>query len=64
MGRGMGRGMGMGMGRGMQAASPVQQAPAADKDSELAALRDALKELRQQLADTMERIEKLEGEES
>lgn len=68
MGRGMGRrmgmgggmGMGRGMGRGMQPTAPIQpQAPSAP-ESEMAELRDTLKRLRQQLAETMERIEELE----
>jgi predicted Fe-Mo cluster-binding NifX family protein len=58
MGRGMGRGMSMG--RGMQPAMPVQPQPQAGSESELAALRETVKSLRQQLADTMDKIEKLE----
>ena len=61
LGRGMGTGRGMGMGRGMAAPPPAPTtAPAAAPESELAALRETLKSLRQQLADTMERMEKLE----
>jgi predicted Fe-Mo cluster-binding NifX family protein len=59
--RGGGRGMGRGqMGRGQQLATPPR--PAADKDRELDELRETLKGLRQQLAVTMEKIEKLEQE--
>ena len=59
---GGGRGMGRGMGRRMQAAAPVQPAPHPAYESELAELRETLKSLRQQLAETMERIEELEKE--
>jgi predicted Fe-Mo cluster-binding NifX family protein len=63
-GRTMGRGMGMGRGMdrrgGSSAAMPAQPTPASPPDSELAQLRETLKSLRQQLAETMERIEKLE----
>jgi predicted Fe-Mo cluster-binding NifX family protein len=58
--RGGGRGMGRGMGRGRQA--PVAAMPAVDKQSELAKLRETLMDLRQQLATTMDKIEKLEKE--
>lgn len=62
MGRGRGMGRGQGMGRGMApAAAPPPPAPAA-QDAELAALRETLKGLRQQLAETMDKIEKLEKE--
>jgi predicted Fe-Mo cluster-binding NifX family protein len=69
-GRGMGRGMGMGRGagRGMgmrsgfQPPAPPQPAPEAPPASELAQLRETLKSLRQQLAETMDRIEQLEKE--
>lgn len=54
-GMGMGRGMGRGSGRGMQA-PPTS----GGSESELAALRETLQGLRQQLADTMEKIENLE----
>jgi predicted Fe-Mo cluster-binding NifX family protein len=66
MGRGMGQGMGGGMGRGagvnvpVQAATPPKAAPEAPAESELAQLRKSLVSLQQQLADTMERIERLE----
>ena len=54
------RGGGRGMGRGRRMAAPPQ--PAEDKQEELAELRETLKGLRQQLAETMEKIEKLEEE--
>jgi predicted Fe-Mo cluster-binding NifX family protein len=68
VGRGMGSGAGRGMGRGMggrgrlQPATPAQPAPASAPESEMGQLRATLKDLRQQLADTMEEIEKLEKE--
>jgi predicted Fe-Mo cluster-binding NifX family protein len=43
-------------------ATPPQPQPDAKKETELAELRDTLKDLRQQLAETMERIDKLERE--
>jgi len=52
---GGGRGMGMGMG-GAVAAAP---APSAARSSELDELREQLKGLREQLAETMQRIEEL-----
>jgi predicted Fe-Mo cluster-binding NifX family protein len=57
---GGGRGMGRGMGGG-QPAVPVQPASQL-RESELADLQETLKGLRRQLAETMERIEKLEQE--
>ena len=54
------RGRGRGTGRGRQMAVPSK--PAVDKEKELAELRETLKGLRQQLAETMEKIEKLEEE--
>jgi len=62
-GRRMGMGRGRGMGRGMAPGASPQPEPAAAKETELAALRDTLQGLRQQLAETIERIEKLEKEE-
>jgi predicted Fe-Mo cluster-binding NifX family protein len=67
-GMGGGRGMGMrgggrrrmGMGPGAQPAAPAK--PDAAKEAELAGLRETLKDLRQQLAETMSRIENLEKE--
>jgi predicted Fe-Mo cluster-binding NifX family protein len=74
MGRGMGRGMGLGGGMGrvssrgprMGVSGDLQPAPSAPPlspvapQSELEELRETLKGLRQQLAETMARIEKLE----
>ena len=54
------RGGGGGMGRGRQMASSPPRATG--KEKELAELRETLKGLRQQLAETMEKIEKLEEE--
>ena len=54
------RGGGRGMGRGQQLAAPTKLA--VDKERELAELRETLWGLRQQLAETMEKIEKLEEE--
>ncbi len=66
MGRGMGgrRGMGMGqgMGRRMQPATPIQPESQAAGGSETAELRETIKDLRQQLAETMDKIEELEKE--
>ncbi len=67
VGRGMGRGMGREMGRAPGAATPCGQAmpaevgPEASPESELAQLRESLRSLRQQLAETMDRIEQLEN---
>jgi predicted Fe-Mo cluster-binding NifX family protein len=63
-GRGMGRGMGrrVGMGGGSRPTAPSQPAPDATRESELAQLRETLRGLRRQLAETMERIEQLENE--
>jgi len=63
-GMGMGRGMGggMGMGRGMQSAAPAQPQPTVSGDSELDELRETVKSLRQQLAETIDKIEALEKE--
>jgi len=51
---------GRGMGRDRQA--PVAAKPSVDKDQEIAKLRETLKDLRQQLATTMDKIEELEKE--
>lgn len=63
---GMRGGAGMGMGRGMRgrgrAGADAQESSAPGKEAELAELRETLKELRQQLAETMKRIENLDGE--
>jgi hypothetical protein len=58
MGRGAGRGMSMR--GGFQAEPPAQLATDAPLEPELAQLRGTLKRLRQQLAGTMDKIEKLE----
>jgi predicted Fe-Mo cluster-binding NifX family protein len=54
-----GMGGGMGMGRGIQPATPIQPEPQAASESEMAELRETLKGLRQQLAETMDKIEEL-----
>ena len=59
MGRGMGRGMGMRS--SFQPVPPTQPAPESPSEPELAQLRETLKRLRQQLAETMERIDQLEA---
>jgi hypothetical protein len=59
--------MGREMGRAPGAATPCGQAmpaevgPEASPESELAQLRESLRSLRQQLAETMDRIEQLEN---
>jgi predicted Fe-Mo cluster-binding NifX family protein len=68
MGRGMGRGMGMGRGVGRQAwgsapQTPPQAAaapPAPSRDEEIAALKDMAGDLRKQLADALDRLDRLE----
>jgi len=71
MGRGMGRGMGMGqgMGRGMgmgrgAAVSPTPPAPpaafAGSREEEIVALKDVAGDLRKQLAEVIERLDRLE----
>jgi predicted Fe-Mo cluster-binding NifX family protein len=62
MGRGAGRGMGMPSRGGTQPPASAQPLPQAPPEPELAQLRETLKGLRQQLAETMERIEELEKE--
>jgi predicted Fe-Mo cluster-binding NifX family protein len=62
-GRGMGRRQGMGRGMGMDgapASAPADPGPAAS--DELGELREAARNLRAQLADIVERIDKLEKE--
>ena len=56
------RGGGRGMGAGRRGQPSVADRPSPDpsQESEVAELRDRLKDLRQQLAETMERIEELE----
>lgn len=58
--RGQGRGMGGGMHRA--APQPASTESKAAQDTEMAELRETLKGLRQQLAETMEKIEMLERE--
>jgi predicted Fe-Mo cluster-binding NifX family protein len=61
---GMGRGMGAGRGRRMGIAPPPTAGakPSPAKETEMAELRKTLQDLRQQLAETMDRLEKLEKE--
>jgi predicted Fe-Mo cluster-binding NifX family protein len=61
---GMGAGVGSGRGERGNLAPPFpsEAAPNPAKETELAELRQTLKSLRQQLADTMERLEQLEKE--
>ncbi|MBC7248833.1 MAG: DUF5320 family protein [Anaerolineae bacterium] len=71
MGMGGGRGMGRGMGRGGRSSipqtppappttPPPTSVPAREREEEINALRQAAADLRRQLAEVMERIEKLE----
>ncbi len=66
MGMGAGRGMGRGRGMGMRAVPFTQPAPSPapsggpSRQEEIAALRQMAGSLRQQLAEVMERLEKLE----
>ena len=55
-----GGGRGMGMGRNRPPAVPAQPQPDTGQEAELAELGGTLKNLRRQLAETMERIEQLE----
>jgi predicted Fe-Mo cluster-binding NifX family protein len=55
-------GMGRGRGRGAQPTTPVRPRPQAPAKAELDELQETLRSLRQQLAETMERIEELEKE--
>jgi predicted Fe-Mo cluster-binding NifX family protein len=64
-GRGMGRGLGRGMGMGRQAATmsppPASPAPSAgSREEEITALRDMAGAMRKQLAEVMERLDRLE----
>lgn len=65
-GRGMGRGLGRGMGMGRQAnatspAPPVSQVSSADsRKEEIAALKDTAGAMRKQLAEMVERLDRLE----
>jgi len=68
MGRGMGRGMGMGMGRGRGMGRRMAVSPAAEsrpttatsREEEIAALKDMAGDLRKQLAEVLERLDRLE----
>ena len=68
MGRGMGRGMGMGMGRRAGGAFPPTPpppptgivAPAPSREEEIASLKDMAGDLRKQLAEVMERLDRME----
>jgi predicted Fe-Mo cluster-binding NifX family protein len=62
---GMGRGMGMGMGRRMpQASTPLAASPSPvsgrSREEEIAELNDMARELRRQLAQVMDRLDRLE----
>jgi predicted Fe-Mo cluster-binding NifX family protein len=59
-GMGMGRGRGRGMGRGMGRATTTASSTA--REAEIGALKDTAADLRQQLAEVIDRIEKLEKE--
>jgi len=71
MGRGMGRGIGMGMGRRAGGAFPPTPPPpptgivdpAPSREEEIASLKDMAGELRKQLAEVVERLDRLEKEE-
>jgi hypothetical protein len=61
MGRSMGRGMGMGRGAwGATPSPPPEPAPPASREGEVAALKQTASDLRKQLAEVMERLDKLE----
>jgi predicted Fe-Mo cluster-binding NifX family protein len=64
MGRGMSAGRGMGMGAGRQAKSSTPPAPrpaaAPSREEEVADLQDMAGDLRKQLADVVERLDRLE----
>jgi predicted Fe-Mo cluster-binding NifX family protein len=62
MGRGMGRGMGMGRRAWDTTAPATPPAPAPSREEEIAALRDMAGDLRKQLADVLERLDRLEEE--
>ena len=65
MGRGMGRGIGMGMGMGREqpASGAAPEAPAPDvKQQELGELKEVASDLRGQLADLMERLDRMDRE--
>jgi predicted Fe-Mo cluster-binding NifX family protein len=58
---GAGMGRGMGQRAGFRPPMPGELAPESSRGSEVAQLRETLQSLRQQLAETMDRIERLEG---
>lgn len=69
MGRGMGRGMGMGMSMGRRAGvafpqtpptGPAPSQPAVSQEEEIASLKDMAGGLREQLAEMMARLDRLE----
>lgn len=62
MGAGRGPGQSMGQNGGSRPTTPRQAVPDPAREAELARLRETLKELRRQLAETMEKIERLEKE--
>ncbi len=57
---GMGRGHGMGRGRGMGMGMGRRVAATASREAEIAALKEMAGNLRQQLAEVLERLDKLE----
>jgi predicted Fe-Mo cluster-binding NifX family protein len=59
MGGGRGTGRGMGRGRGMGFPTQAQPAPPLE-EADIAALRDTAADLRKQLAEVMERLDRLE----
>ena len=61
MGRGMGRGMGMGRRAAGSPTPPAPEAiPASAREEEIAELKDMSGTLRKQLADVIERLDRLE----
>jgi predicted Fe-Mo cluster-binding NifX family protein len=65
MGMGRGRGMGMGMGRRRSASPSQAQTPQAEssapRDEEVSSLKETVGDLRQQLAQVMDRIDQLDN---
>jgi predicted Fe-Mo cluster-binding NifX family protein len=61
-GMGRGRGRGMGSGRRQRPFNPPRPEPQPADEAELATLHETLKGLRQQLAEAMEKIDRLEEE--
>ena len=61
MGQGMGRGMGMGRGAAVYPTPPAPPAAfAGSREEEIAALKDVAGDLRKQLAEVIERLDRLE----